>query len=51
MGDVMEKVYSDSEAMQWFLENHSGSVICVSGDVEKTVNCYGEANKFFREHG
>lgn len=44
----MKKVYSDTEAMVWFLENHSGKVICVRNGVEKTVDNYGCANKFFR---
>lgn len=45
----MDKVYSDLEAMKWFLENHSGKVICVKDGKEKVVDNYGCANKFFRE--
>lgn len=45
----MEKVYSDLEAMKWFLENHTGKVICVKNGKEKVVDNYGCANKFFRE--
>ncbi len=32
----MDKVYSDLEAMKWFLENHSGKVICVKDGKEKS---------------
>lgn len=45
----MKIVYSDNEAMKWFLENHSGSVKCSCNGVELVVNNYGSANKFFRE--
>lgn len=45
----MKKVYSVSEAMEWFLENHSGSVICVKHGVEKEVSSFGAAKKFFDE--
>lgn len=45
----MDKVYSDKEALNWFLENHEGSVICVSNGVEFTADHYPAANKFFKE--
>lgn len=47
----MEKVNNLEQAEEWFLCNHSGNVICVKGTYkieEKEVNCYPDAEKFFR---
>jgi hypothetical protein len=39
------------EAESWFLEHHSGSVLCVSVHTRdsKHVNSYPEAVKFYKE--
>ena len=43
------RVCSLKEAYIWFLENHSGNVICVKKDKEKEVSCYPQAIKFYRK--
>jgi len=44
------KVYSLNEAMQWFLENASGSIVCVRFDgTEKECISYLEATTFYGE--
>lgn len=40
-------ITSLEEAMEWFLENHSGSIICQSGDKEKECFSFSEAKDFF----
>lgn len=44
---MLERVESLSDAMNFFLENSSGSVICVKGDEEKECRSFPEAKKFF----
>lgn len=48
----MKKVYSRQEARDWFLENTSGSVICVSviDRSEITANCFPVADKFYKKN-
>ena len=48
----MDKVYSRQEARDWFIENHSGSVICVSvvDRSEKVANCFLIANRFYKQN-
>ena len=45
----MVKVKSLKEAEQWFLNNHSGSIMCVSCSDSREVNSYPQACKFFKE--
>ncbi len=47
----MTKVYSRQEARDWFIENHSGSVICVSviDREEITAACFPDADKFYKQ--
>lgn len=40
-------ITSLEEAMEWFLENHSGSIICQSGNKEKECFSFSEAKDFF----
>lgn len=44
----MKKVYSESEAMEFFLGNCSGNCICVKRGIEIEVNCFPDAVRFFR---
>lgn len=44
---MKQKVYSKEEAMQFFLSNHSDSVICVKNGKEKEVSAYPDAERFF----
>jgi hypothetical protein len=41
-------VYSLSEAMNWFLSNSSGTVICVKGEEQKECSCYPDAEAFYK---
>lgn len=41
------RVYNLKEAMIFFLENSSGSIICVKGNQEKKCTSYPEAEEFF----
>ncbi len=52
MDSVMKKVYSRQEARDWFLENHSGSVICVSviDRSEKVADGFPVADKFYKQN-
>jgi len=43
-------VYSLREAEEWFLENHSGSVICQFEDKEKECSSFKEAKDFFNSN-
>ena len=43
----MIEVMNLQEAEDWFLRNHSGSVLCVSNNISKEVECYPEARDFF----
>lgn len=47
----MNKVYSRQEARDWFLENSSRSVVCVSviDREEITASCFPVADKFYRD--
>ena len=46
----MVKVHTLSEAMDWFLINCKGSIICVSeSGEEKEVDCYPDAEDFFNK--
>lgn len=40
-------VYSLTEAMNWFLSHHAGSVICVKGEEQKACDCYPDAEAFY----
>ena len=46
---IMDKVYTLQEALEWFLENHSGNVICVKDGKEKEVWSYRQAENFYKE--
>ncbi len=50
----MTKVYSLQEARDWFIENHSGSVICVSvidrDEITITASFYPMAAKFYKQN-
>ncbi len=48
----MKKVFSRQEARDWFIENHSGSVICVSviDRAEITAACFPDADIFYRKN-
>jgi len=49
---AVKMVRTLSEAMQWFLRNHSGSVAMIGKDgTEGSAESYGEAESFFRRHG
>lgn len=41
-------VYSLGEAMNWFLENSIGSVICVKDGVQIECKTYAEASLFYQ---
>ena len=43
------KVYNLYQAMNFFLENSSGSCICVKNEIEKECKSYPEAIEFFCE--
>ena len=49
---MINKVYSRQEARDWFLENSSGSVICVSviDRSEKEASCFPVADKFYKQN-
>ena len=38
------------DAAVWFLENHTGTLICIKEDKEIITNCYTEASKFYNEN-
>jgi hypothetical protein len=46
---MREEARSTNEAMEWFLENHSGGVMCVSGSNEKRCYSFQEAKEFFNQ--
>ncbi|NHZ86125.1 MAG: hypothetical protein GWP19_09615 [Planctomycetia bacterium] len=48
----MKKVYSRQEARSWFLENHSGSVTCISviDREEITADNFPAADKFYKKN-
>lgn len=43
----MNKVHTLEQARDWFLENHSGKVICVMKDKKKEISCYLKAVEFY----
>lgn len=43
----MDKVNNLSQAKEWFLNNHSGGVICFYGKKEQVCISYKEAEDFF----
>lgn len=43
----MNNVYSEQEAMKFFLSNSSGSCCCIKDGVEYIAECYPEAVEFF----
>lgn len=46
----MNYIYTIAEAEDWFLSNHTGSVVCVNKNrEEKVVDCYPDAAKFLKE--
>ena len=43
-------VHSVEDAKEWFMQNSSGTLICVKKDgTEKEVDCYPDAVAFFAE--
>ena len=42
-------MYSLDEAMQWFLNNNTGSVICVKNGIEKECFSFVGAKNFYQE--
>lgn len=42
------EVFSLSDAMNWFLENSSGSIVCVKNVEKCECNSYPEAKSFFQ---
>jgi len=44
----MQKIYSEREAQKWFLENRSGSVLCIKHGRYIEAITYVEAEAFFR---
>ena len=46
----MEKVYSEQEAIAWFLRNSKGSVVAVNeAGEERKVDSFPEAQKYFQQ--
>ena len=43
-------VYNSEEAMNWFLKNAKGVVVCRKGNQELICNCYPVAKSFFEEN-
>ena len=43
----MKSVNNVNEAMEWFLENHQGSVLCLKGDEELIADSFPEAKTFY----
>jgi hypothetical protein len=43
----LERVTTLEEAMNWFLKNSSGNVICKKDNIEEVVTCYPQAKEFF----
>lgn len=43
----MKEVHSLEQAMKWFLENHSGNVVCVKGKEKLEVDSYHSATQFY----
>lgn len=41
------EIFSLDDAMNWFLKNSTGSIICVKDGEKQTCNDYPEARKFF----
>lgn len=41
------EAYSIEEAMNFFLNNSSGSVTCIKNEDKKVCNCYPDAVEFF----
>ncbi len=42
----MEKTDNLEVAMNFFLENSEGSIICINGNKEKECKCFPEAKEF-----
>lgn len=48
----MSTATNKDQAMQWFLENHSGSITCIGQDGhQESVSSYPQAVRFFDIHG
>lgn len=46
MGDVVSNL---EEARQWFLENSTGSLVCIKGEESKICKSYPEAVEYYEE--
>lgn len=47
----MRKVYTLKDAREFFLNNATGSILCVDGDASIVAECYPDAERFYLPQG